>query len=298
MFESDNFYRANIKPGIKVNIVLKKDQPTGKLTTGIVKDILTSKSQHTRGIKVRLEDGQVGRIQEILPQTKQLENPDTVIVKNEFYPSGLTQKDVHDYYMKHKKEIIDETNNRNLIFFIVPELNSTIVKRKDSESPSGYIKLNSSNYENKISGRTLSIHCEMGEREWFGLLDIDSDNFENNKKAAEDIYDYVIKYSDVESARIVFTGKTGFHIQILFKKQMRINEIKDKLMYMINTPDMLKKYSIAHKRVPGRVNIDLAPNKISGGFIPVKSLSVLGLKAMEVSRTELQSFNRNEAKIK
>ncbi len=58
--------RANIKPGIKVRIVLKKDQATGKLTEGVVKDILTNSATHPHGIKVRLTDGQVGRVKEIL----------------------------------------------------------------------------------------------------------------------------------------------------------------------------------------------------------------------------------------
>ena len=58
--------RANIKPGMTVLIVLKKDQPTGKLTKGIVKDILTSSATHPHGIKVRLVSGEVGRVKEIL----------------------------------------------------------------------------------------------------------------------------------------------------------------------------------------------------------------------------------------
>lgn len=58
--------RINIKAGIKVNIVLKVDQRSGKLTTGIVKNILTNSPSHPHGIKVRLEDGQVGRVQQIL----------------------------------------------------------------------------------------------------------------------------------------------------------------------------------------------------------------------------------------
>jgi len=58
--------RANIQPGARVKIVLKKDQKTGKLTEGIVKDLLTSVPKHHRGIKVRLQDGQIGRVQEIL----------------------------------------------------------------------------------------------------------------------------------------------------------------------------------------------------------------------------------------
>jgi uncharacterized repeat protein (TIGR03833 family) len=57
--------RENVKPGRVVEIVLKKDQKTGKRTKGIVKDILTSATHHSRGIKVRLEDGNIGRVQEI-----------------------------------------------------------------------------------------------------------------------------------------------------------------------------------------------------------------------------------------
>lgn len=62
----DGKTRANIKPGTVVNIVLKKDQRSGNLTEGIVKDLLTSAAFHHRGIKVRLEDGQIGRVQEII----------------------------------------------------------------------------------------------------------------------------------------------------------------------------------------------------------------------------------------
>jgi len=56
--------RSTIKPGIAVLIVLKQDQRTGKLTKGIVKDILTKSPNHPHGIKVRLMDGQVGRVKE------------------------------------------------------------------------------------------------------------------------------------------------------------------------------------------------------------------------------------------
>lgn len=59
-------YRKNIQPGLAVAIVLKKDQRCGKLTEGVVKDLLTSAPYHSRGIKVRLRDGQVGRVQAIL----------------------------------------------------------------------------------------------------------------------------------------------------------------------------------------------------------------------------------------
>lgn len=62
----DGQNRKNIKPGIEVEVVLKDDQRTGKLTRGMVVDILTSSDFHPRGIKVRLADGQVGRVQNII----------------------------------------------------------------------------------------------------------------------------------------------------------------------------------------------------------------------------------------
>ena len=62
--------RSNIKPGLTVLIVLKQDQPTGKLTKGVVKDILTKSPTHPHGIKVRLVSGEVGRVKEILVQAE------------------------------------------------------------------------------------------------------------------------------------------------------------------------------------------------------------------------------------
>ena len=58
--------RADIKPGLRVRIVQKQDQRSGKLTEGTVKEILTNSSTHPHGIKVRLESGIVGRVKDIL----------------------------------------------------------------------------------------------------------------------------------------------------------------------------------------------------------------------------------------
>jgi len=62
----DGKTRADIKTGLKVKIVLKQDQRTGKLTEGIVQDILTKSPTHPHGIKVRLATGEVGRVKEIV----------------------------------------------------------------------------------------------------------------------------------------------------------------------------------------------------------------------------------------
>lgn len=62
----DGTKRSDIRPGLRVQIVLKKDQGTGNLTEGIVAEILTNSSTHHHGIKVRLESGAVGRVKTIL----------------------------------------------------------------------------------------------------------------------------------------------------------------------------------------------------------------------------------------
>ena len=62
----DGRNRKDIRSGVEVDIVLKKDQRSGRLTRGVVKDILTQSASHPYGIKVRLTDGQVGRVQKIL----------------------------------------------------------------------------------------------------------------------------------------------------------------------------------------------------------------------------------------
>ncbi len=58
--------RKDVRPGRTVDIVLKQDQRTGRLTRGVVKDILTKSSYHPHGIKVRLETGEVGRVKEVV----------------------------------------------------------------------------------------------------------------------------------------------------------------------------------------------------------------------------------------
>jgi len=64
----DGKNRKDIYPGLEVDIILKKDQRSGALTRGIVERLLTSAPYHSRGIKVRLEDGQVGRVAEIVEE--------------------------------------------------------------------------------------------------------------------------------------------------------------------------------------------------------------------------------------
>ena len=62
----DGRERKDVRPGLTVDIVLKQDQRTGRLTRGVVKDVLTKSAHHPHGIKVRLETGEVGRVKEVV----------------------------------------------------------------------------------------------------------------------------------------------------------------------------------------------------------------------------------------
>ena len=68
---TDPTIRSNLYPGVEVDIVLKKDQPTNHLTHGLVSRVLTHSQTHPRGIKVMLQDGQIGRAQIIYPKKKE-----------------------------------------------------------------------------------------------------------------------------------------------------------------------------------------------------------------------------------
>ncbi|WP_127569545.1 YwbE family protein [Paenibacillus xylaniclasticus] len=68
--------RSDVKPGLTVDIILKQDQRTGKTTRGIVKDLLTNSPEHPHGIKVRLTDGQVGRVSRIIEANGDDDSPE------------------------------------------------------------------------------------------------------------------------------------------------------------------------------------------------------------------------------
>jgi uncharacterized repeat protein (TIGR03833 family) len=64
--DKDTIFRNQIKKGTRVRIVLKQDQKTGKLTEGVVAEILTNSAAHPHGIKVRLENGMIGRVKQLI----------------------------------------------------------------------------------------------------------------------------------------------------------------------------------------------------------------------------------------
>ena len=103
------------------------------------------------------------------------ENPDTVVIKNSYYPRGLTEDSIYNYYMSVKDLLLDQVKNRELMFFLMSDVNKPIVVRRMQGS---FIELTERNYEELITtGRTVSIHSTMKNKENFGIVDIDHDDF-------------------------------------------------------------------------------------------------------------------------
>ncbi len=224
----------------------------------------------------------------------ELKNPDTIIIKNKYYPSGLTETDIHRYYFQNKQEILKETKNREVMLFLRAE-NQIVVRRNDREGD--IARLTAKNYGDLVHPRIISIHSTMRKNETFGIVDIDIDDFAKAKAATSIVYQYLSKISTFKSVKIRYTGKESFHIFCYFSRSIPVNNIRVFLRKLLE-PKFEGKYDIAAKRTAGKVNLDLSSNKYRGGFITLGSLSVWGLKCVEVPRGQLIRFDRKKVKIK
>lgn len=227
------------------------------------------------------------------------EHPETIVIKNQYYSKGLREIDVWNYYQSVKSKLLKEVRNRDVMFFIMTDINKPIIRRKLQDK---FIRLTPQNYDQLITGRTVSIHTAMNRYEDIAVIDIDidpRDGFSWAKKVTGDVYDYVMeKIPIISSAEIRFTGKTSFHIFCRFYKKMKIDTIRFLLQKFLRQSSLSKVYSIGGRRKPGIPNIDMAPNKFHGNFIVLHSLSVLGLKCIEVPYSQLSSFNPSKAIVR
>ena len=225
-------------------------------------------------------------------------NPDTIIVKNKYYPYGLTELDVWNYYQKVKYKLIQFLDNRTVFFDIATDLNHTVIRRKGKDSRLFFI--NTSNFEEVITGRTLAVHGVMNREENFGIIDIDIDNLDMAKDTANDVYNFIKngKIDFIKSVSIRFTGKTSFHIICNLRRKMDIDIIRVLLRSELINSNLIRNYTVESKRRRGIPNLDLSSNKINGGFISLNSLSIVGLPCIELSIKDLNKFRPEKFTIK
>lgn len=227
------------------------------------------------------------------------EHPETIILRNKFYPKGLREIDIWNYYQKVKGPLLREVAGRDLMFWIMVDVNKPIIRRRAKTTT--YIRLTNSNYDKTITGRTISVYSAMRRTEDFGIIDIDldpTDSFSWAKRVTRDVYDYVsTKVPVVRECRVKFTGKHSFHLLCEFGRKINVDSIRFLLRKFLQDSELSKRYTIEGKRKPGVPNLDLSPNKMRGNFITLHSLSVWGLRSMEIPYLKLMSFDQHRAKI-
>lgn len=224
-----------------------------------------------------------------------LKNPDTILIQNEYYPKGLTELDINNYYHSIKNKLIYEVQDREVMLFIGTDINKTIVRRHDKNDD--YINIHKNNFDQIIHGRVISIISTMNRIESFGVIDIDYHDFKICKDVVLNISEYLKTLTIIDQIRIRFTGKTSFHIIVYFKAKKEINQIRSYLNEILSNKfkDM---YDISYKRSGTTPNLDLSPNKFKGGFITQYSISTIGLRCMEIPLRQISSFDKHFAKIK
>jgi len=221
------------------------------------------------------------------------QHPQQIILKNNFYPRGLSEINVWNHYQYYKKSILEQSKNRDIMIFI--KADSVLVKRKGKTTQ--FIRLNNQNYDNIITGRTISIHSTMKKSENIGVVDIDTDDFNKAKEATKDCYDVLKRFPIFTNLQIRFTGKTSFHIFCTISKSMNIDSIRLLLSKIFKSSNIIEKYSIDKSRKNNIPNIDLFRNTYRGGFIMLNSLSTIGLQCISIGYNELNNFKKERSII-
>ena len=226
------------------------------------------------------------------------EHPETIVIKNNFYPKGLKEIDIWNYYQSVKSSILRETLNRDLMIVVMVDVNKPIIRRKGK---GGTIRLTPKNYDEIITGRTVSIHSSMAMAEQFGIIDVDidpRDGFKWARKVTAEVYEYVMdKMPIVRKVTIRFTGKTSFHLVCDFGRKMKTDALKFLFEKFLRESELSKVYTIGGKRKPGIPNIDLNRNCYRCNYITLHALSIWGLKCVEVPYANLFKFDPRQARI-
>jgi len=185
------------------------------------------------------------------------QNVDDIVIKNKFYPRGLTEQQIYDYYMGNKRKILNWIGSRPVAFFLVID-GKIVVKRKLKSGP---IILNDSNYEELITGRTVSIYVERPDRTDYFIVDIDAGKGINYKEIweASEIAQKSLYDMGVLNWEKLFTSPYGMHLIGYIKPKLSIGLLRGEIYNLLSNNQ--NEYLVNIKgRKPGTINFDLSPN--------------------------------------
>ena len=152
-------------------------------------------------------------------------------------------------------------------------------------------------YDDVVSGRSVSFHNVMNKYSSYGIIDIDTDDFNKAKDLAAELYQLFYNQKFVYDSKVIYTGKNSFHIRVYFNNDYKIDYIKDRLLSVLNESKLRNEYTIKAKREKNTPNLDLQRNVYNAGYIAINSLSVDGLKCIELEPKKIRWFRKDQAKI-
>jgi hypothetical protein len=225
-------------------------------------------------------------------------NPNTIVIRNYYYPYGLKEIDIWNYYSKNRDKILKEVRGRPILLFMFIKENEYIIKRFYDYK---LIRLNSKNYDTIINGRTVSLSVEQEQDKInYFCIDIDSPNGMNDENKLKDCVEKVITFYDnidmVRKIRVV-NSATSYHVYGYIKQNLNTSVAIKYLIKKLNY-DLDKEFSINSKsKNNNKINLDLSPMYLRGSHTVPWSLCKNGLVCMDITDT-WESFRREDATLK
>jgi len=238
------------------------------------------------------------------------DHPDDVVISKEENIAGLqdiTEANVYDYYSPEvQREMIKELKGKNLFVVIKPKgvlkpgQKPVYIRHPYHGGLTEFIRINNlKDFSKYRSGRAVEYHTTMGQQTDLLIIDFDAPGkFSQTTKITAEIYDAMEKIPEVNRVIVHYTGKRGFHVLGFLKKPEDVNNARNFLK------DWLKKNFgsrsdavIGESPIGSKGSLGLSPMKKNAGHIAEWSMRVSGLCCVEVPRSKLLSFKREDASI-
>ena len=238
------------------------------------------------------------------------DHPDDVVISKGENIAGLqdiTEANVYDYYSPEvQREMIKELKGKNLFVVIKPKgilkpgQKPIYIRHPYHGGGTEFIRINNlKDFSEYRSGRAVEYHTTMGQQTDLLIIDFDAPGkFSQTTKITAEIYDAMEKIPGVFSIEARYTGKRGFHIISKLKKSKDVNDARNFLKDWLkenfgNRGDVV----IGESPKGSKGALGLSPMKVNGGHVAKGSLRVSGLCCVEVPRSKLSSFKREDASI-
>lgn len=227
------------------------------------------------------------------------DNPDTIVIQNEYYKKGLTELQVWNHYKKYKRKILSEIGDRPVMLFIFVDVNTPIIRRFYRFKE---IRLNNKNYEKYIHGRTVSIAVEQERNKLkYFCVDIDAGSRiteDEKKECVGDILRVFDSLKNVKRKRII-SSANSYHVYGYLTSSFKNNEAVYFLRDKLNSDKKIRnsyKISSRLRTDESVINLDLSPMYTRGSHTVPWALARNGLICMDITKN-WKSFNRKDAVI-